>query len=785
MIRLGSATIALGVTLLFASFGRAADAADTVIASPPGFKGKIAVSAEESRPWWPPEIKAPEGAPNILIWLIDDAGFASVSAFGGLIDTPNIARLAKRGLLYTNFHATPICSSSRTALLTGRNPHAAGMGGHAAGAAGYPGYYGAVKKSAGSLAKILQASGYTTYAAGKWDQLHSDTVSIAGPFDQWPSGQGFDHYYGFLTFETDNFRPALWSDHSPVTPFTQRPDYHLSIDMADKAISWITGQVSAAPKRPFFLYWATGAVHSPHHAPKAYIEKYRGRFDMGWDKAREIILERQKKLGIIPRYAQLPPRPAELRAWDSLGADEKRLAARQMEVFAAMLDQADHEFGRILDALERAGKLDNTLIIVTGDNGASAEGAPEGNFIDLRTSSGKLGKFTEDLRHYDEWGGPTSRSHYSAAWALAVNTPFNYYKQMTTGGGERVPMVLSWPKAIHANGGIRSQFYHLNDIAPTILDLVRIAPPEEIEGVKQQPFDGVSMVPTFERADAPTTKHVQYFEMVGNRGIYADGWKAIAIVSRTPWINFQKVDVSNVKWELYDLSHDVNERVDLADKNPQKLREMIALFDSEARRNNVYPLRPLPAAIELQEKRAQERQGHYVYYAPGATHLPYAAVAPIYGHSFTMIADLDAPEAAEGVIAAQGGLAGGFALYVVKGYPVFVHNNLGYSIYELKSDSPLASGHTTIRVDYALKPDTSATVKMYIGQKKVAEGTFPNTEGFTSGVDEVFDVGEDTGSAVNPAYTAPFPFTGTLNKVMVDITSSAVGAPPWDSQPIE
>ena len=740
------------------------------IPNPPGYHGKITEFGKDAEPWWPAEVNAPENAPNILIWLIDDAGYASVSAFGGLIDTPNIDRVAKMGLLYTNFHATPICSSSRTALLTGRNPHAAGMGGHAGGPAGFPGYYGKVHASAGSLAKILRANGYTTYAAGKWDQLPQEDTSIAGPFDQWPSGQGFDHFYGFLNAETNNFQPALWEDHAPVEPHVGRADYHLSTDMADKAIYWVTGHASAAPKRPFFLYWATGAVHSPHHAPKAYIEKYRGRFDMGWDKAREVILARQKKKGIVPTHAQLPTRPAELAAWDSLSDADKRMAARQMEVYAAQLEHADHEFGRILDTLQRSGQMENTLVIVTADNGASSEGSPTGTFNDYRAMSRTPTSTEANLTYYDDWGGPKTHPHYNTAWALAVNTPFNYYKQTTRGGGVNVPMVIAWPKAITAKGGTRGQFYYLNDIAPTILDVAGIAPPAEMDGVKQQPLDGVSMAGTFASASAPANKQVQYFEMWGNRAIYAHGWKANATAYRSPWAVKEPVDVANAKWELYDLNRDFNERVDLAEKQPDKLKEMVALFDQEARKYNVYPLRPdFRRVVEVQERVFQDHQGRFVYYPPGGQRIPYHASAPIFGRSFTMTADVEIPATgAEGVIAAQSGLTGGFSLYAAKNKLVFAHNALGGGLFELASETPFAPGHATVKVNYVLNPDTSAAVTLFINDKQVAGGGFAKTQMSTPGMSDIFDVGQDTGSAVSTSYTAPFPFTGTIDKVVVE-----------------
>jgi arylsulfatase A-like enzyme len=741
------------------------------IPNPPGFQGHIEEFGKDSRPWWPAQVRAPVGAPNVIIFLLDDVGYGQIGAFGGLIETPNIDAVAANGLTYTNFHSTSLCSPTRASLLTGRNHHSTGVGSHSASPAGFPGYYGVVSPETGSLAKILKANGYVTYATGKWDQVPGEATSTAGPFDQWPSGQGFDHFHGFLAADTNNFLPAMWSDQTPVEPQLARPDYHLSTDMADQSITWITSQVSTSPEKPFFLYFATGANHAPHMAPKAYIEKYRGRFDMGWDKAREMILARQKKLGVVPANAQLPPRPDELPAWDSLTPEQKRMAAREMEVFAAQLDHADHEFGRVVETLRRTGQLDNTLILVTTDNGASGEGAPPGTYNEVRNLVGEHATWEMNLKRYDDWGGPTGHWHYSVAWAMAGNTPFKYYKQTTHSGGVKAPTVMSWPKGIAARG-IRRQFEHVNDIAPTVLDVIGLKAPAELEGVKQKPMDGISFAYTFADPKAPDRKHVQYFELFGNRAIYADGWKAIALANPKTWVLGGPIDYSKVRWELYNVARDFNERNDLAQKEPRKLAEMLAVFDQEARRYNVYPIRPDTRARgkELEAAELKARNGRFVFYTPGARRIPYQQAAPTYGNSFEINAEVNVPAGgADGVIAAQGGNTGGFTLYIKDGRPVFAHNYFGEAVYSVRGDKPLPVGRSALKVSYELSDKGTATARLFVGGVTVAEMEVPRTQRVTSGLNDVFDIGEDSGSPTSDDYASPFRFTGGLDKVVVDI----------------
>lgn len=738
------------------------------------FKGKIAPYGGDSKSWWPEEERAPAGAPNILVWMQDDAGFGQLGAYGGLIETPNIDAVAARGLRYTNFHTTAICSPSRASFLAGRNHHAIGIGAHAAGPSGFPGYYGRIPKSAASLAKILQQNHYSTYALGKWDHLPGEHVSPVGPFDYWPSGQGFDRFYGFLAADTSNFEPVMWSDHTPVEVAAGKPGYHLSTDMADKAIEWITAHVSVAPKRPFFMYWATGAVHAPHHAPERYIEKYQGKFDMGWDKARELILERQKRLGVVPADAKLPPRPADLPAWDSLSTDEKRMHARAMEVFAAQLEHADHEFGRILNTLERTGQLENTVVVIVSDNGASAEGGLNGTYNDMNFVNGKtITPMAENLQRYNDWGGAKVHGHYSAAWALAGNTPFNYYKQTVNEGGVIDPLIIAWPKGIRDQGGIRRQFHHIIDVMPTLLELARVKAPAVVDGVKQQPIDGVSMGYTFKDANTPTRKKVQYFEMNGNRAIWADGWKAVALYQPRPWnLLTDRRDPTKTSWALYHVAQDFNERIDLADENPRKLAELKRLFEVEAKRNHVYPLLPdtRERRVILAAKATQERDNRWVFYPPGAGRVPEALAPPTKNRSHIITAEVVIPEqGAEGVLVTQGGRQGGYALYLHEGRLVYAYNYLDEAQYMLRSQQPIPPGRAIVRLEFERTGQHRGHSRLFVNDLQVAEGEISHTVPALYGLSDTFEVGRDSGTPINDGYAPPYPFTGLLERVVVEV----------------
>jgi arylsulfatase len=563
-------------------------AGHTADAEPSEFRGKIAKKYEDSVEWWPEPVRPPEGAPNVIIFLLDDVGFAQIGSFGGLIETPNIDRLARNGLRYNNFHTTALCSPTRASLMAGRNPHSIGLGSHALTAMGFPGYNAIVPESAKSVANYLQEVGYVNYALGKWDHTPLYEVSQVGPFDRWPSGEGFDHAYTFMAADVHQFIPVMWNDH---TPEPYRKTYHLDKDLADRAIDWITGHKSIKPDLPFMMLWASGSMHSPHHAPAEYLKKYRGKFDMGWDKAREMILANQKKLGIVPPNTKLTERIDEIPAWDSLGGQEKKLYARQMEAFAAQLELCDFQIGRVLEALERIGQLDNTLIFVTSDNGASGEGGLAGTFNETYVLNGLQTSFEANMRHYERWGDASTYPHYHAGWAMAGNTPFRYFKQSEHRGGQHDALVVHWPKGIKAKGDIRNQYHHIIDIAPTILEAAGVPMPETYHGTKQQPMDGVSMVYSFNDADAPDRKQRQYYEMFGNRAIWTDGWKAVTLhAKRMPWNVNVVLPFEQDEWELYNVADDFSESTNLADKYPEKLEELKKMFDEEAWKYNVYPL---------------------------------------------------------------------------------------------------------------------------------------------------------------------------------------------------
>lgn len=738
------------------------------------FKGEIGRTVETSVASWPEPIEAPDGAPNVLIWLIDDAGFGHTAAFGGLIDTPTIDRLAETGLRYNNFHTTALCSASRAALMAGRNHHSVGMGSHALLAMGFPGYNGQTPKSAATIAKILQQRGYTTMALGKWDHTPPGDVTIAGPFDRWPSGEGFDHFYGFMSADTNNFKPAMWANHTPIEPALGKPDYHLSTDMADQAISYITGLKSARPDRPFFMYWATGAVHAPHHAPKDWIEKYKGRMDMGWDEAREIIFKRQKALGVVPEDTQLPPRPDIIPAWDSLPADAKRMYARQMEVFAAQLSHADYEFGRIVAMLERIGELDNTLIIVASDNGASAEGGLGGTYSEARSYNGlTYTSYQENLKRYDEWGGPDTYPHFHAGWAVAGNTPFKWFKQQAHRGGQQDPLVISWPKNIKAQGEIRTQYHHIIDIMPTILEAADIEVPELVDGVKQQPLAGVAMNYSFDKAKADDRRTVQYYEMFGNRAIYADGWKAVARHGkRMPWDNIgASVPYEDDAWELYDLSRDFAESRNLAADNPQKLSTLQTLLDQEFFKYNVYPLNDeLLKRITEVFVRFGPKGDHFVYYPPGAQRITEALSPPIKNRSYTITAELTVPpEGAEGVIIAAGGNKAGYALYMKDDRLVYDYNYFADVWYTITSDQAVPPGDVTVALQFTKTGKHQGKARLLLNGREVGNRILEKTVPSIFSLEETLDVGLDTGTPVSKRYGTPFGFTGVIKQVVVDL----------------
>lgn len=749
-----------------------------------GFRGKIAQKYQDSKEDWPQRPQAPADAPSILVILLDDTGYGQLGAYGGLIKTPNIDRLAAGGLTYTHFHTTALCSPSRAAILAGRNHHSIGFGSHAASAMGFPGYNGIVPPQAASSAKILQQQGYTTYALGKWDHVPAREVSTSGPFLGWPSGDGFDHFYGFLWGDIHNFVPVMYENHRPVNPFLGKPEYHLSTDMADRAIYWITAHRSVSPDRPFMMQWAPGATHAPHHAPAAYREKYRGAFDAGWDAARAQILNNQIARGIFPAGTKLSARSEDIPAWDSLTPEQKKMYARQMEAFAAQLEHVDHEIGRIIAALDRTGALDNTLIMVTSDNGASGEGGLEGTHNEMLVLNGiPKTAMEENIKRYDQWGTAETDNHYHAGWAMAGNTPFKHFKQTVHNGGIADPLIIHWPKGIKARGELRTQYHHIIDIAPTLLNAAGLELPAEVDGVKQMPFDGVSMKYSFDKAEAATTHPVQYYEMFGNRAIYDNGWKAVTLHgNRMPWVIAGTFDFDQDVWELYNLKDDPTETHNLAFSNPQKLEELKQKWEEEAIKYNVYPLYDDVAARAANVQKRSRTADTYTYYPPGAEFISEALSPPVKNRGHTITASLETDGSTDGVIVACGGFFAGYTLYVKENIVTYTYNTFDQNYYTVKASQPLTPGRHEIKFVYEVVVGTdpgaissTGTGTLFIDGVRTGHGTVERTIPGLFSVSETFDVGIDNGGSVDrKAYSSPFPFSDTLNWVRFDLTPHEV-----------
>ena len=753
-------------------------AAQEALPKPPSrFAGKIDVSRENSTPDWPRLVKAPPGAPNVVLILLDDVGFGATSVFGGAIDTPQLDRLANSGLRYNRFHVNAMCSPTRGALLTGRNNHQVGFGPITEMASGYPGYNSVWNREYASIAEVLRLNGYSTAAFGKWHNTPVWEVSPAGPFDRWPTSLGFEYFYGFMQAATSQWEPSLYRGTVAVEP-PAKPEqgYHLTTDLANDAIRWLHQHDAVAPDKPFFVYFATGGTHSPHHVPQEWIDRFKGRFDEGWDKLREATFARQKSLGVIPAGAGITPRPAELPAWDSLSPDAKKLFARQMEVYAGFLAHTDYEVGRVLDAIREEGQADNTLVLyIPGDNGATMEAGLIGS--DSRTPKGVPDDVETQLSRAGKLGGPELNNIYAAGWAWAVNAPFPWAKQVASHlGGIRDPLIVSWPARIKERG-IRSQFHHIVDIAPTIYEAAGIKAPEVVNGVKQAPLEGNSLIYSFDRPEAPSPHRVQYFELVGNRGIYKDGWFA-GRRFLLPWemgrAEKWAESIDQHPWELYNLNADYSQVHNLANQNPGKLKELVTLFDSEARRNNVYPIAPL----RLPQPSPAAGRTSFVY-REGVTRLPLRVVPSLAGRAHVITADIDVPATgAEGVIVAEGGRWGGFSLYVKDGRLTYENNSLGRTHEKLVSSEPLPSGRVTIVFEFTplggqspkgVTPGGSIAPghgRLSVNGRPAGELDFAWFGGFGG---ETFDVGSDLGSPVSADYATPFSFTGKVETVRLDL----------------
>jgi arylsulfatase len=754
----------------------------TILPHPdPPFKGKIGRTVKDSTPDFPKGIEAPKGAPNILLFLMDDVGFGATSPFGGPVDTPSFQRLADNGLRYNTFHTTALCSPSRAALITGRNHHSVASGVITEMATGYPGYNSVISKNTGSVGEVLKENGYNTSWYGKAHNIPDWMSSQAGPFDLWPVGLGFEYFYGFLGGDADQWHTPIYENTTPIESEEQlRGEKHFDELMADKAIAWMQMQHALAPTKPWLLYYASGSAHAPHHAPKDWIAKYKGKFDQGWDKVREEILARQIKLGIVPPNTQLTKRPEQIPAWDSLSADQKRLFARMMEVYAANLSHADHQIGRLLDAIEESGQTDNTLVFfIMGDNGASAEGSMQGTTNEVGTAAnGVPESLNYLLSMIDELGGPLAHNHYPVGWAHAMDSPMQWTKQVASHfGGTRNGIVISWPARIKDKGGIRHQFSHLIDIVPTIYEATGITPPDVMDGVEQKPLDGTSLVYTFDDAKAPNRHTTQYFELVGNRAIYKDGWMASTTPLRLPWVTFGgKADPDDFKWELYNIDEDFSQANDLSERNPAKLKELQNAFEEEARKYNVYPLDSSFAERVDPAIRPSLTRGRteFTYY-PGMIRIPEGSVPDFKNRSWTVAAEVTIPKGgASGVLATLGGRFGGWALLMEDGKPEFVYafsNQLEHK-YRIRSDQPIPPGNHVVRIAFRYDGGgygKGATGVLFVDENQVAEGRIGHSIGIRFSVNETFDIGEDTGSPVAEDYAdkMPFRFTGTLKRVVV------------------
>lgn len=764
----------IAITLLC----NAAKAQTTLPVNEQKFKGNVGTTYLNSDPAaFPKPVAAPKGAPNILLVLLDDVGFGQFSVTGGGVPSPNMEKLAGQGLLYNRFHTTALCSPSRAALITGRNHNSAGTGIITELATGYDGYTGIIPKSTATIAEILKQHGYATAWIGKNHNTPVYEVSSLGPFNHWPNGLGFDYFYGFMAGDINQFMPDLFENRNPVEK-PDDPNYHISTDLCDHTIKWLKEAEAFQPDKPWFAYLAPAATHSPHQAPKEWIAKFKGQFDYGWDVYREQTFERQKKLGIIPADTKLTPRPASLPAWNTLNADQKRLYSRMMEVFAAYGAHIDYETGRVLDYVKTLPDADNTMIIyIMGDNGSSAEGGLEGCMNEIAAFNGHITKYTEVLPFIDELGSEKHFNHFTSQWAWAMNTPFQWTKQVASHlGGVRNPMIISWPAKIKEKHVIRNQFTHLIDIAPTILEATGIEEPTTVNGVAQKPIEGNSFYSTFADAKAKETHTTQYFEMFSNRGMYKDGWWA-ASKAFEPWQpNRTGYDPYKAKWELYNLSNDFSQATDLAANNPDKLEEMKALWWASASKYNV-----LPMDWRAVERFSAELTGkpnpsagvkHFVYPGP-ISGLPEATAPDLKNKSFAITAKVNIAANNSGMIYTQGGNTAGWGFYMLNGQAYFTHNFIDLKRYTIKSTGKIASGAHTLKAVFMYNGGKEfgkgGEVVISVDGKEIARGKIDETAPFRYSLDETQDIGKDGGTPVDNNYKPPFVFKGKIEELVVDL----------------
>lgn len=724
----------------------------------------IGKTLKDTKQWWQERKQAKAGAPNVVWILIDDAGYGSTSAFGGLVPTPNLEYLANNGLRYTNFHTTAISSPTRAALLTGRNSHSVHFGLFATSAnSGFPGYDGRLPFEKATVGEILRENGYSTFAVGKYHLVPSGEENAAGPFNRWPTGKGFDHYFGFLGGATDQYHPQLWEDTRKFEKDDNDPRVFNTL-IADKAINYIAEQKSVNPEKPFFLYYAPGATHAPHHVTKEWVDKFKGKFDEGWDVYREKVLARQKELGTVPQYVQLPPSNPGVKKWADLKPDEKKVYARFFEVYAAFFAQTDYEIGRLVNFLRESGQLDNTLIFVSvGDNGASKEGTFVGTAGGAATSSNP--NVTEDerldlnIKNIDLIGTEFSSPNYPLGWAQAANTPFKYWKQdANSEGGTHNPLIVFWPKGIKDKGGIRNQYGHVIDLLPTTVELTGSTVPTIINGYRQEPIEGTSLAYSINNEKASSRHSIQHYEIMGSRSLYKDGWKAATL-------HVKGQDFEKDVWELYNINEDFNERNNLADKNPEKLKELKDLFEAQAWKYNIYPLKDGTEKPTATPNPFDGRDQIVLF--PGISQI--TDVPRISGRSFSITADAVIPaKGAEGVLVSQGGRYGGYTLFIQNNKIYFVLN-LGDKKIELTSDKQtVSSGNVRFRFDFAFDgaPNTGGKGSLYINDTKVSETSIPTS---TFRGSEGISVGKDIQTAVSDKYKVPYAFTGKINKIIINL----------------
>lgn len=719
------------------------------------------------------EVKAPKGAPNVVVVLIDDMGFGASSRFGGPVNMPVLDKVGKEGVSYNRFHTTALCSPTRVALLTGYNHHSNNAGSIMETATAFPGNNGVRPQSITPMAEVLRQNGYSTAAFGKYHETPPWEISVSGSLDRWPTHSGFDKFYGFIGGETNQWAPLVY-DGTAQVELPKDPNYHFTEDMTDKAISWVRFQQALTPDKPFMIYFATGATHAPHHAPQKYIDKYKGKFDQGWDKVRTETLERQKKLGIVPADTQLGPKPEDIKDWDKLSADEKKMFAHQMETYAGFGEHTDHEIGRLYDAIGDLGELDNTIFIyIVGDNGASAEGTMNGLFNEMTYFNGVPETLQDMIKHYDEWGGPKTYPHYAAGWAVAMDAPFSYTKQVASDfGGTRNGIIIRWPAGIKAKGEIRSQFTHIIDIAPTVFEACKIPAPKTVNGIQQDPIEGTSMLYSFDDAKAKERHTTQYFEMFGNRAIYHDGWYARTI-HRPAWKQKPTTTLKEDTWDLYNSTTDFSLSNNLASKNPEKLKELQSLFMKEAEKYHV-----LPIDDRLLERLNAELVGRpdvmgkrtTVTYGEGMKGMGADVFISTKNTSYTITSIVDVQENTNGVMVCQGGRFGGFSFYLKEGKPAFTYNYLGLESYNIQSDKALRPGKHTIVYDF--KYDGGGMGKggqgtITVDGTKIAEGKLAKTQAGIFSVDDLADVGTDDGTPVADYGTSSH-FSGKLDKVTIE-----------------